>query len=395
VYILLLLTTLAAATPQVEVETLDGRTLIGSLVQLDPQRLTMETPQEQVSLPTDELLQITFKESLVPPDVTPRAWVETADGSSLVGVEFTVEGKTARLQLSDGSVVETPTAALTTVRLAEQSEETAAEWSRIAGMRHTTDVLVIRSGDVLDYHRGVLRDVSADTLRFELDGELLPVGRSKVYGLVYYHPPGDASPEPICQIIDVGGSRWSVKTFELGRELGWTTPGGLERAQPPSAIRKIDFSRGRIIFLSDLEPESVGFTPFFGAGEASPLLAEFYALGKDRNLQAGPLQLDSKQYRKGLAMHSRTEVVYRLPGRFRRFQAVVGIDDAVRPRGNVRLVISGDQRVLLETTVSGADPPQPVELDLGGVRRLSILADFGQQMDLSDHLDLCEARIIK
>jgi hypothetical protein len=394
-YVLLLATALAATAPQVEVDTLDGRTLVGSLVQLEPKRLTIDTPEGQVSLATDDLLQLGFKDPPAPAGPKPGVWVDLADGSSLVGVEYVLSADTARLKLCDGSTVEIPRAGLVAVRLAEQSAEVAAEWSRILDMQHAADVLVVRTGEVVDYHRGVLREVSNSTVEFELDGELLPVSRSKVQGLIYYRPPGDDPPEPVCRIIGVDGSRWSVETFELADGLSWTTPGGLKRAQPTSTIRQLDFSHGRIAFLSDLRPESVDFRPYFGAGESLELLGGFFGPREDQALQSGPLQLDSKQYRKGLALHSRTELVYRLPGRFRRFQAVVGIDDAVRPRGNVRLVISGDDRVLLEATLSGADPPRPVELDLAGVRRLVILADFGEDMDVADHLDLCEARIIK
>jgi hypothetical protein len=59
------------------------------------------------------------------------------------------------------------------------------------------------------------------------------------------------------------------------------------------------------------------------------------------------------------------------------------------------LVIRGDDKVLLETTLTGAEGPKPLDLDLGGVRRLAILVDFGGEMDAADHLDLCNARIIK
>jgi hypothetical protein len=124
-------------------------------------------------------------------------------------------------------------------------------------------------------------------------------------------------------------------------------------------------------------------------------MAEFYAPRSDQNLASKPLQLDGKQYPKGLALHSRTEMVYRLPGRFSRLKAIAGIDDGVRPQGNVRLVVRGDDKVLLETTLTGADPPQPLDLDISGVRRLAILVDFGGEMDAADHLDLCNARIIK
>jgi hypothetical protein len=67
----------------------------------------------------------------------------------------------------------------------------------------------------------------------------------------------------------------------------------------------------------------------------------------------------------------------------------------VRPNGNVRLVIQGDDRVLLETSVAGTEAARLVDLDLTGVRRLSILVDFGENLDVADHLDLAEARIVK
>lgn len=419
VYTLLLAVTLTAAAPQVDVQTLDGRTLTGSLAELDAKRLTLETSDGRVSLAAGELLDVTFQGLPAGANLTPQVWVELEDGSSLTGVEFVVRGGMAQIKLCDGSAVELPTAGLATVRWKEPLEQMAQEWSRIVGMERTTDLLVVGSGEVIDYHKGVLGDVSASTVNFELEGELLPVRLSKVCGLAYYHPPGDAPPEAICRISDLSGSSWSVRTLELALpsaghseapsshreemeipsrmagQLTWTTPGGLKRTQPPSTIRRIDFSHGKIIFLSDLKPESVTFTPYFGGGKALPLLTKFFALREDRNLRSGPLQLEKREYKKGLALHSRTKVVYRLPGRFSRFQATVGIDDAVRPRGNVRLVIYGDDRVLLESTVTGADPPQPVDLDLSGVRRISILADFGEAMDVADHLDLCEARILK
>ena len=399
-YTILLAFALTAA-PQVNVQTLDGRVVVGSLAELNSQQLTVETPDGRVSLTTGELLQVVFKSSSVALDQPPEVWVELLDGSSLIGMELAVEGKTARVKLRDGSTFEVPTAALTTVRLKEQSQQVAQEWSRIVGMRHTTDVLIVGSGETIDYHKGVLRDVSPSTVQFELDGDLLPVKRPKVHGLLYYHPPDDSPPEPICEITDVGGSRWSVQTLELAADLPlahrltWTTPGGLKRTQPLPMVRQIDFSRGKIVFLSDLNPESLTYTPYFGTGKGLPLLAKFFALREDKNLRSGPLQLGKKKYSKGLALHSRTKVVYRLPGRFSRLQATAGIDEGVRPRGNVRLVIYGDDRVLLETTVTGTDPPKPIDLDLNGVRRIAILADFGKEMDVADHLDLCEARILK
>ena len=196
-------------------------------------------------------------------------------------------------------------------------------------------------------------------------------------------------------MIDAAGSQWAVRSLELAEELTWTTPCGLELSAAPATVAKLDFSRGKIIFLSDLAPESVTFTPYFGNGKDLPLLARFYAPRSDKSLESGPLQLKGTQYAKGLALHSRTEIVYRLPGRFRRFKAIAGIDDGVRPAGHVELTIRGDDEVLWDRPLGGSDDPEPIDLDLTGVRRISILVDYGEKLDVADHLDLCEARITK
>jgi hypothetical protein len=58
-------------------------------------------------------------------------------------------------------------------------------------------------------------------------------------------------------------------------------------------------------------------------------------------------------------------------------------------------VIRGDQRVLFEADVTGTDLPRPLDLDVTGVRRLSILVDFARDLNVGDQLLLCEARVIQ
>ncbi len=100
-------------------------------------------------------------------------------------------------------------------------------------------------------------------------------------------------------------------------------------------------------------------------------------------------------YGKGLALHSRTEIVYRLPGRVPAVSGRRGNRRRGAPGGKVRLVVRGDDKVLFEAVVAGSDAPQPVDLDLAGVRRLTILADFADGPNVGDHLLLCNARLSK
>ena len=98
---------------------------------------------------------------------------------------------------------------------------------------------------------------------------------------------------------------------------------------------------------------------------------------------------------RGLALRSRTRLVFRLPGKFNRLRAVAGIDDADQEHGHVRLSIEGDGRVLFDGAIAGGQPPQELDIDLSGVKRLTILVDYGEQGDVGDFLDLCDARILK
>lgn len=387
---------LTAGQPAVEVQTLGGDVVTGPLVELGAERVTVQTADGPVTLKTETLLGLSPVDSPADANVQPGVWVELVDGSSLVGMDYSARAGRTRITMLDGKLFELSSRDVATVRLQPQTDTVAAEWLRILEMGATSDLLVIRKADSIDYHQGTLRNVTETTVEFELEGEVLPVKRTKVHGLLHYQSAGRDLPEPLCRVIDAAGSRWAVRSISLvGDNVQWTTLLGLEVTRPVADVTRIDFSHGKILYLSDLKPESVEWTPYFGTGKSLPVLFEFFGPREDRSLEPGLLELEGKRYRKGLALHSRTSLVYRLPGRFRRLKAIVGIDDRVRPRGNVRLVIRGDDRVLLETDVAGTDPPKPVDLDLVGVRRLAILVDFGDDLDVADHLDLCKARILK
>ena len=262
-------------------------------------------------------------------------------------------------------------------------------------MKTDADLLIVRSGNGLDYHKGMLHDVTEDAVRFDLDGEVLPVKRSKVYGFAYHHGAPAELPPAICRITDAAGSLWPVRSLALAEKLQWTTPAGLSVSQSCENIARIDFSAGKLVYLSDLKPDSVAWTPYFSAREPLPAMKQFYAPRFDRGFDSPVLRLGGVDYRKGMAIHSRTELVYRLPERFSHFLAIAGIADAVRPGGKVRLVVRGDDKVLFEASFAGSDAPRPIDLDVTGVRRLTILVDFEDGLNKGDHLLLCNARVSK
>lgn len=392
----LILVAAAPASPPVEAHTLDGQVVSGSLEGLTSQQITLRTSKGAISLPLQQLAGVNPHKPAAQPKSSAAVGVELVDGSSLMASEYTVHEGRARIALVGGSTLELPTQDIAAVRLQSPTDALASHWSRIRENETETDLLVVTKDQSLDYHRGILREVTSAAVEFQIDADRLPVKRAKVFGLIYYHPRGRDVPEPICRLWETSGSIWAVRTIELkDGNLAWTTPLGQAVSHPLADVARFDFSQGKIVYLSDLEPASVNWTPYFGGGQPLPRRSELYAPRKDIGLDSTPLELDGKTYTKGLALHSRTELVYRLPGKFHWFRALAGIDDGVRPRGNVRLVVRGDARILLDISLSGTEAAKPIDLDLQGVRRLAILVDFGEDLDVGDHLDLADARIVK
>ena len=395
-FTLLVIAAIAATAPPVDVETLASEAVSGRLVRLDAGWVSVETAGGPVSVEIDQMLAISAVNAKIPPPSKSTVWVELVDGGLLLGQEYSTSGPTARLVTVDGKTLEFPVRDVGSVRFESQTDSMAKEWSRIVEAAPDGDLLVVRKGQMLDFHEGLLRDVTDTLVRFESDGDVLPVNRGKVHGLRYHRPAARELPQPVCRLTDTYGSVWPVVSIRLEDDvLKWTTPLGLELGMPLEMVVRIDYSRGKVVYLSEMEPEAVDWTPYFGPTDNVESLAKFLWPREDRSLDSGPLQLDGRPYERGLAIHSRTRLTYRLAGDFRRFKATAGIDDSVRPAGHVRLVIHGDGRVLFEADVAGTDAPKLLDLDVSGVRRLVILVDFGENLDTADHLDLCEARVVK
>jgi hypothetical protein len=276
------------------------------------------------------------------------------------------------------------------------TEKLARQWAEMLRSKPAGDLIVVRKKGSIDYLEGKLGDFDEDGVKFVLDGETRTVPLVKIEGMVFYRAKELDLPEPTCYASDIYGSVLyaSQVSFEDGR-LKINTPAGLVADWRMQDLAKLDYSESNVQYLSDLDPESSRYTPIYVLPNELPAVTEYFKPRRDMGFDQAPLKLDGAPYAKGLALTSRTAVRYRLPGKFRVFRAIAGIDDSVRPGGNVRLQIKGDGKTLWESVVKGTEKSQPLELDVAGVKRLEILVDFGDDLDVADRLDLCEARVTK
>lgn len=416
---LFLLGALAVTAVNFQVQPVAGPVVTGELAALDANRLTLKTSEGEVAFPPDEIFWAAPEK---PPAAKPPAdpiTVELTDGSRIVATSYTVDRGAAKVRLPAGDTIDVRTRSIHSVlfKSHQDSPALAEQWEKIvARQERPGDIIVIRrtveksikTDDAeavqqefsLDYVDGVLYNVTSEVVQFGLDGQINDVPRTRVEGVIYYHPTTDEKPaDPLCRVSDSSGSVWSAGTVGWQPEaqrLAIKTTTGVSVELPGEKLLRLDFSVGKLQYLSDLAPASVEFTPRQSGGASDPSFIKFFSFKKDRSLlENGPLLVDGQEYKKGLALASRTRATFVLPEGYRRFRAIAAIDDRAGGRGNVELIISGDGRELARHEVDGAGEPLRLDIDIAGVRRLTILADWGQFGDANDDLDLCEARITK
>jgi hypothetical protein len=377
-----------------QLQTTDGQTYYGELVGFDADGVAFQTPQERLTVPLSKLSDVSRVNKPPAPEGKPAVWIELIDGSQLVASKYSVADRVARVELAGEQALVLPTAAVRSVRFQQFTDEMSAQWAAISEKEASADLIVIHKKGALDYQPGVLGDITDTTIGFRLDDEDISVKRSKVAGLVYFHAEGKELPASLCQLVDAAGSRLEVakvKLSDLGLEI--VTPGGLKRNLPLAQVAALT---ARVQYLSDLEPESATWRGYLSGPNVPDSVRGWFRPRFNEAVDGGELKIGGAVFAKGIAMSSRTELVYRLPpGEFKRLTASAGIDSRGRPRGGVRLVIYGDDKVLLETDVLGSQEALPIDLDLTGINRLKIVTDFGPNAEVMDLFDLVDARILR
>lgn len=393
---------LLTAAPEVKLRTLDGKTHEGRLTALANDQATLETSSGTEQFPTQQVIAV---EPVTAPAAKPKpatAWVQLTDGSQLTVADCLMQDK-ATLKLLNGTEVTCPAKSVAHVRLQEQDATIAGQWADILKVEAAGDLLVIRKGESIDYLEGVVKQIGAESATFVLDDMDVPVNRARIEGVVYFRPRAGSLPRTVLVFDDQQLGQLEVSSVALNDEglLELKTPAGLEITRGWDQVRKLDFSLGKLQYLGDprgvgdLIPESSAWIPYFGRGRESEQI--LFRPRANRGFKQGdPLRLGGESYARGLWIHSRTELVYRLRGQFRRLVTLAGIDDTMRGKGgHVHLVITGDDKTLFEKDITDQDEPLPLDLDVSGVNRLTILVDFGENSDIADHLVLCDVRVIK
>lgn len=396
--LILIAALLAADAPQFHVDTINGASATGKLLELNSQQAVIESAGTPHTFKLSEVRLIGPVESpgsrpaRVAPAAISAVVVETLDGARIAATAFEATKGVAKLTLAGGESIDVPTKFIHRVDF--HLEGKAAAWPDLP-KDAAGDLIVVQKKDAADLVEGVIGDVSAETVKFSVDQDVVPVKRARVLGLIYFHSQADTMPETQAIVENRSGSKIAAEKVELADgQLQVTTTFGGTLTWPLDAVRSIDFSPGRMLYLSDMQPDSSDWTPLLDFGKQNDAISQFYKPRFDRSLDGGSLSIGGQTYAKGVAMAARTVLEYKVAGRGREFRAMAGIDDSVHGVGSVRLTIDGDGKNLYSGKITGQHPPVSLNVDISDVKRIRIVADFGGGADIGDYLDLGDARII-
>ena len=387
---------------------LDGKTVVGSVAAWDDKEISVKTAEGDRTLSTDALLDAAWTRDAVPSSVDRS--VELVDGSRLAYSDVTITKRVASFKLPfTKQVVKIPTERIRRIELLPPSEALEAALADIERKQSAGDSLVIvkRDAAAMDYLSGVLGDVTPEQAEFEWDGDRVPVKLSKIAAMVFYHAKAANLPAPLCNASLVDGSLIAARQASLeGKQLRLRTASGVDLRVPLDQLARIDFSTGKIAYLSDLKASNVRWIPRVAIPKEATTIINHGLPRSNVSFTGSPLSLlwhddplparrDVRTYSRGMAIRSRSELAYLIPQGMARFVATAGIDPATAGQGNVILEIRGDDRVLWEGTIDGSEPPVEIDVELGSARRLQLVVDYGENLDYGDRLHLVEARFTK
>jgi hypothetical protein len=257
-----------------------------------------------------------------------------------------------------------------------------------AGQRPRERIL-LRNGDSLE---GTLTSIDEKTVRLEVDNRQreLQLDKIAVIAMNTELTSRRLLKGPYAQLVLGNGTRL---TLASAASNGQTLSGKLASDAPVQVkiqdLVALTIFQGRAVYLSDLKPSKIEQTPFLD--ESSPPVTDGSAKGRDLRVAGGV-------YDKGLGMHCACRMTYDLAGGYKRFEAVVGLDDATGRDGSARIAVLVDgkpQKLGQEGDLTHRNGPLPVHIDVNGAKQLTLAVDFGDRGDVQADVNWVDARLIK
>jgi len=380
------------AAPPVRVVTIEGVSADGTWSGINSAgaAVIIHDGQKKEFAP-EELMLLRWAElpASRPAPASQPAAVYLSDGSLLQGAIVGGDAKHVVLKTTLVSQLQLPLDRLAGVRLMPRENAAAAEaFAKALAVRDPTqDTLLVVRDDRVTALKGVTESLAPDAGTFKWRDRSVPIRPDNVYGLVFAAGVQKPVP-PQARALLKDGSTWAGRLAGGDADsVSLELAGGVKVALPVAELSEIRLRSDRVVFLSDLEPAEYRFEPF---------ATTRWPYRRDRSVANRPLRIADQTFERGLGMHSQSTLSYDLPGEFSRLAAVIGIDAGAAPLGNVVFRVTADGKEAFNSgPVTGRDAPRTINVPIAGAKRVQLIVEFGEDLDIGDQADWGNARLIK
>src|SRR5262249_20206883 len=151
-------------------------------------------------------------------------------------------------------------------------------------------------------------DGKGTTLNFLLEGSETPVpiglANKVLVGCVFVNKPDPGAPVTVCKLTDTNHNLLMVAKVEAkeGADVAVTTVAGAELAYKRELLVRLDYSRGKRTYLSDMDANIV-----------QELGEDFFERRyvRDKNKNGNELQIGGQRFSKGLFLPVTTKLEYK------------------------------------------------------------------------------------
>jgi hypothetical protein len=379
-----------STAPTAQVSTIDGAMRDVQITSIDSESLHGRVAGSETAIPLSDIDRITMMTAPPTPPATARPCTfHLADGGLIEGRLLSIGEGEKGVQIDAG--LPKPVAlgldALAGVRFG-RTDHAAAEaefLNRLAQRAAGRDVLIVPQGDKAVSLPGALEHLGPEHWTFRFGDKLQTASLDKAFGVILGGITS-ASSERGAMLQLAGRNRVAARIRSGDASSLRVDAGPLgDLTLPWHEIASISLRSQRVVYLSDLEPLRTQQHSLFDVS---------WPPQRDTNVTGGPIILNGRSYSKGLGVHAYTALTYKLDGDFERLIAMIGIDESAE-NGSVIFRVKNGDRTLFESKLITAPEPRPISVDIRGVRELTLECDGGPDLDLSDHCDWADARVIR
>ena len=366
----------------------NGDSVRGKLVSLDDENVTVsDTSKPTPSTITTKTTSVREITVTSPSINSPKPIIGLIDGSYFTADTISTDDSKAFLSVGN-STLEVPRDTVHWIAFQEPQPGSpdTDEWLEELPENPAADIIAIKRDTNWQFIECAINQITPENVVVLLDGESIPVKRSKIFGICWLRPgekPGkDIEPEARDILVRSPQSKIRCRKITWNGDLQHWEIGVSSNKKdfiihlPADALSSIDYTFGRHIDLTRRLPADSKTEPYFGGLADDATLLEYFS---PRSITT-PDGKNQGSLIPALLLHPRTEVTWTIPADSQRFQA--SFSTAKNSISPTVLIIQIDNSEVFQTVLGDSEKrrlsnqPLSVDIALDGGKQLKIIVEF-------------------